>query len=161
MEIASWPSPDKIQVTMANEKEIIRAGQIEVRFLLESKDTNGQLAAFEFSVPAGAKVPVPHSHDRYDETIYGLAGAMTFTVNGQSKDITVGEALFIPRSAVHGFRNLHTTTAKALAVVTPALIGPEFFREVAVIVNAGGPPDMERIKTVMLKHGLVPAPPAQ
>ena len=144
---------------MAHEKEIIRIGQIEVRFLLESKDSNGQLAMFEFSVPAGAKVPAPHSHTHYDETIYGLEGVMTFTVNGQPVDIAAGDTCFIPRGAVHGFNNLQATSAKALAVVTPALIGPDYFREMAAIVNAGGPPDLEKIKAVMTRHGLIPALP--
>jgi quercetin dioxygenase-like cupin family protein len=140
-------------------QETIRVGQIEVRFLLESKDTNGQLAAFEFAVPAGAKVPMPHSHERYDETIYGLDGVMTFTVNGRPNDIGPGQACFIPRGAVHGFNNLKPASARALAVVTPALIGPDFFKEVAAIIHAGGPPDLEKIKAVMTKHGLVPAQP--
>ena len=144
---------------MALDNEIIRVGQIEVRFLLESKDTDGQLAMFEFMVPAGAKVPLPHSHERYDETIYGLAGVMTFTVNGNPADIAPGQTCFIPRGAVHGFNNLRQADAKALAVVTPALIGPDFFRETAAIVNAGGPPDLEKLKTVLTKHGLVPAIP--
>src|SRR5882672_8653834 len=144
---------------MANQNEIIRAGQIEIRFLLESKDSNGQLAMFEFTVPAGARVPAPHSHTHYDETIYGLEGVLTFTVNGQPTEIAAGEALFIPRGAVHGFNNLMSATARGLAVVTPALIGPEFFREMAAIVNAGGPPDLEKIKAVMTRHGLVPALP--
>ncbi|MBI3414778.1 MAG: cupin domain-containing protein [Verrucomicrobia bacterium] len=144
---------------MPTEKEIIRAGQIEIRFLLESKDSNGQLAMFEFTVPAGAKVPVPHSHERYDETIYGLEGVLTFTVNGQPVDIAAGDTCFIPRGAVHGFNNLKPSNAKGLAVVTPALIGPEFFREMAAIINAGGPPDVEKLKAVMNRHGLVPAPP--
>ncbi len=139
--------------------EIIQAGQIEIRFLLESKDTDGRLAAFEFTVPAGAKVPVPHSHERYDETIYGLGGVMTFIVNGRVTEVAPGEMLFIPRGAVHGFNNLKPGDAKALAVVTPALIGPEFFREMAAIINAGGPPDVEKLKAVMTRHGLVPAPP--
>lgn len=139
--------------------ETIRVGQIEIRFLLESKDTNGQLAMFEFTVPAGAKVPVPHSHERYDETIYGLEGVLTFTVNGRSVDLAAGDTCFIPRGAVHGFNNLKPSNAKALAVVTPALIGAEFFREMAAIINAGGPPDVEKLKAVMNKHGLVPAPP--
>ena len=139
--------------------ETIRVGQIEIRFLLESKDSHGQLAMFEFTVPAGAKVPVPHSHERYDETIYGLEGVLTFTVNGQPVDIAAGDTCFIPRGAVHGFNNLKPSDAKALAVVTPALIGPEFFREMAAIINAGGPPDVEKLKAVMSKHGLVPTPP--
>ena len=144
---------------MWQQKEIIRVGQIEIRFLLESEDTNGRLAAFEFTVPAEAKVPMPHYHEHYDETIYGLGGVMTFNVNDQPKEIAAGETLFIPRGAVHGFNNLKPANAKALAVVTPALIGPDFFREMAAIINAGGPPDLERIKAVMTKHGLVPALP--
>jgi len=40
---------------MSQAKDTIRAGQIEVRFLLECKDTNGRLAMFEFTLPgAGA-----------------------------------------------------------------------------------------------------------
>ena len=144
---------------MAQEQEIIRVGQIEIRFLLEGKDSSGQLAMFEFTVPAGAKVPMPHYHERYDETIYGLEGVMTFNVNGQPKENAAGETLFIPRGAVHGFTNLKPDSAKALAVVTPALIGPEFFREIAAIVNAGGPPDVEKVKAVRAKHGLVPVLP--
>jgi len=146
---------------MANQTEIIRVGCIEVGFLLESKDSNGQLAMFEFAVPADAKVPAPHSHTHYDETIYGLEGVMTFTINGQAVDLAAGDTCFIPRGAVHGFNNLTPARAKALAVVTPALIGPEYFREMAAIVNAGGPPDMEKIKAVMTRHGLVPALPQE
>jgi len=144
---------------MSQEKEIIRVGQIEICFLLESKNSHGQLAMFEFAVPAGVKVPASHSHTHYDETIYGLAGVMTFTVNGQPVDLAAGDTCFIPRGAVHGFNNLKSANARALAVVTPALIGPEYFREMAAIVNAGGPPDLEKIKAVMTKHGLVPALP--
>ena len=146
---------------MTLEKEIIRIGQIEIRFLLEGKDSSGQLAMFEFTVPAGAKVPMPHYHERYDEIIYGLEGVVTFTVNGQPTDIAPGQSCFIPRGAVHGFNNLDATTARALAVVTPALLGPEFFREMATIIYAGGPPDMEKIKAVMTKHGLVPVLPSK
>lgn len=139
--------------------EIIRVGQIGIRFLLEAADTNGSVAMFEFTVPVGAKVPVPHYHKAYDETIYGVEGVVTFTVEGKPVDIGPGETCFIPRGAVHGFNNLKETDVKALAVITPALLGPDFFREAAVIVNAGSPPDVEKLKAVLLKHGLVPAPP--
>lgn len=138
--------------------EVIRVGQIEIRFLLEAAETNGAVAMFEFTVPAGAKVPVPHYHRAYDETIYGVAGLLTFTVDGKVVEIGPGQSFFIPRGAVHGFNNLKPTEARALAVITPALLGPEFFREAAAIVNAGGPPDVEQLKAVLLKHGLVPVP---
>jgi quercetin dioxygenase-like cupin family protein len=141
--------------------EIIRVGQIGIRFLLEAADTNGSVAMFEFTVPARAKVPVPHYHNAYDETIYGVEGVVTFTVEGKPVDIGPGETCFIPRGAVHGFNNVKQTDVKALAIITPALLGPDFFKEAAAIVNASGSPDVEKLKAVMLKHGLVAAmPPA-
>jgi len=141
--------------------ETIKVGQVTIDFLMEAADTNGNLAMFEFSVPVGAKVPVPHYHEHYDETIYGLEGVITFTVDGKPVDIAPGEICFIPRGVVHGFNNLREQDSKALAVITPALLGPNFFKECAEIVNAGGPPDIEKLKKVMTKHGLVPALPGQ
>jgi len=135
--------------------EILRVGQIGIHFLLEAADTNGSVAMFEFTVPAGARVPLPHSHKHYDETIYGVEGVITFTVEGRTVHIGPGESCFIPRGAVHGFNNLKQADAKALAVVTPALLGPDFFKETAAIVNAGGPPDLEKLKVVFARHGLV------
>jgi quercetin dioxygenase-like cupin family protein len=139
--------------------ETIRIGQVTIDFLLETADTNGSVAMFEFGVPAGAKVPLPHYHEHYDETIYGLEGIITFTVEGKTVDIAPGESYFIPRGAVHGFINLRQENARSLAVITPALLGPNFFRECAEIVNAGGPPDIEKLKRVMNTHGLVPVLP--
>jgi len=120
--------------------ETIQVGQIEIRFLLESADTNGAVAMFEFTVPVGAKVPLPHSHKHYDETIYGVEGVVTFTVEGKPVDIGPGESCFVPRGAVHGFNNLKQTAVKALAIITPALLGPDFFKEAAPIVNAAALP---------------------
>lgn len=117
------------------------------------------MALFEFTVRAGAKVPLPHYHKGYDETIYGLEGVMTFTVEGRAVEGGPGDSYFIQRGAVHGFNNLRDTGAKALAIITPGILGPEFFAEMAAIVNAGGPSDMEKLKAVMLKHGLVPVLP--
>lgn len=139
--------------------ETIKIGQTTIGFLLEAADTGGSVAMFEFGVPAGAKVPLPHSHEHYDETIYGLEGVITFTVEGKTIDIAPGESHFIPRGAVHGFNNLKSANARALAVITPALIGPNFFKECAEIVNAGGPPDIEKLTKTMIRHGLKPALP--
>jgi quercetin dioxygenase-like cupin family protein len=120
--------------------KVIRVGQIEIRFLLEGADTDSSLAMFEFTVPVGAKMPLPHLHRRYDEAIYGVEGVVTFTVNGRAVDVGRGESCFIPRGVVHAFNNLQGTDAKALAVITPALLGADFFSEAATIVNADGPP---------------------
>ena len=130
-------------------KETIKAGQITIDFLVEAADTKGSVSMFEFTVPAGAKVPIPHYHENFDETIYGISGTLTFTVDGETINIAPGDTCFIPRGAVHGFDNLKPVDAKGLAVITPALLGPIFFREVAEIVNTGLPPDLHKLAWVM------------
>lgn len=137
----------------------LEVGQLTIRFLVEGEESGGPVAVFEFDVPAGAKVAAGHSHDGYEETIYGLEGVLTWTVEGVPIDVGPGEALFIPRGAVHQFDNTHDLDAKALAVVTPGILGPEYFREVAAILDAaaGGPPDFAALGAAMRKHGLTPA----
>jgi quercetin dioxygenase-like cupin family protein len=138
---------------MSNE---IKTGQLTITFRVEGSQSNGTLAMFEFTVPAGAKVPMPHYHESFDETIYGIEGVLAFTVDGKTMHIGPGDTCFIPRGIVHGFVNLTGSDAKALAIVTPARIGPEYFQKLGEIVNSGGPPDLERVKALMSEHGLVP-----
>ena len=141
-------------------RDDIKVGELAIRFLVEGEESAGSVAVFEFDVPAGAKVAAAHSHDGYEETIYGVEGVLTWTVEGTPTDVAPGEALFIPRGAVHHFDNTQDVDAKALAIVTPGVLGPGYFREVAAILDAasGGPPDLAAIAAVMRRHGLTPAP---
>lgn len=147
----------------ATTRDEIKVGEMVIRFLLEGQESSSALAIFEFEVPSGAKIAAPHSHDGYDETIYGLEGTLTWTLGGVPIDVGPGDTLFIPRGAVHHFDNTHGADAKALAIATPGVIGPEFFREVATVLgaSAGGPPDAASLGDVMRRHGLTPAPPAE
>jgi len=140
---------------------VIHAGQIEIQFLLQAAQTAGTLTMFEFVVPAQARVPVAHSHEAFDETVYGLSGVLTWTLDDQQVRVGPGDVLFIPRGHVHHFVNLDTQDARELSVITPGLLGPEYFHEIAEVVNAGGPPNVERIMEVMRRHGLRPALPAK
>src|SRR5437867_5084455 len=141
-------------------REQIEVGEVAIRFVIEGDESAGSVAVFEFDVPAGAKVPVAHSHDGYEETIYGLEGVLTWTVDGRQMDVGAGEVLCIPRGAVHRFDNPHRVNAKMLAIVTPGILGPAYFREIAAVVKAavGGPPDPAALAEVMRRHGLTPAP---
>jgi len=140
--------------------EEIRIGELAIRFLVESEDAGGSVAVFEFDVPARAKVPVAHSHDAYEETVYGLEGVLTWTIDGEKREIGPGEVLCIPRGVVHQFHNEGDIDAKILAIVSPGVLGPEYFRDLAAVVEAaaGGPPDLAAIAAVMRRHGLTPAP---
>ncbi|MEO5926031.1 MAG: cupin domain-containing protein [Bryobacteraceae bacterium] len=142
--------------------ETIHLDQLTVRFLITGENSNGSVASFELLVPSGQRLMAPaHSHDHYEETIYGIDGVMTWTVVGAPIDVGPGQSLCIPRGAVHRFDNNGTQDAKALCVITPAEIGPEYFREMADVLKAaaGGPPDKAKMMEIMLRHGLTPAPP--
>jgi len=143
-------------------QETIRLGPLGVRFLITAENSSGSIAAFELMVPGAQRLAAPaHSHDHYEETIYGIDGTLTWTVDGQQIEVGPGQALCIPRGAVHRFDNHGAQEAKALCVITPAAIGPQYFRESAEVINAaaGGPPDRARMAEIMLRHGLTPAPP--
>jgi quercetin dioxygenase-like cupin family protein len=143
-------------------KETIQVGALSVRFLVEAADSNGSASVFECFVPADGKMPAPHSHDAFEETIYGLEGVTTWTVDGRTLDIHAGDAFCVDRGAVHGFDNHGSEDAKFLAISTPGVMTPEYFREIHEVLasTAGGPPDMEKVAEVMRRHGLTPAPPA-
>ena len=140
--------------------EGIKVGQMAIRFLVEGEQSGGSVAVFEFDVPAGSRIAAAHSHDGYEETVYGLEGTLTWTVEGTPTDVAPGEALVIPRGAVHNFDNRGDVDAKALAIVTPGILGPDYFRDVGAILDAAaaGPPDLAALAVVMKRHGLTPAP---
>ena len=155
-------TPSTVELAIDPADETIRLGPLAIRFLVAGEDSRGSAAVFECTVPAGEKLRAPaHSHDAYEETVYGLAGVLTWTVDGRPLAVGPGQALCVPRGAVHRFDNLGDDEATALVIASPALIGPAYFREVAAAMAAaaGGPPDQARLAEVMRRHGLTPALP--
>ena len=145
--------------------EILRLGPLAIHFLVTADDSGGSVAVFELGVPVAQRLAAPaHSHDHYEETIYGIDGVLTWTMDEKQFDVGPGEALCIPRGSVHRFDNNGNQDVKALCIITPAAIGSQFFREAAEVINAaaGGPPDVAKMAAVMRAHSLTPAvPPAQ
>ncbi len=135
--------------------ETILVGQIEIRYIQEAG--NGcQMGCFEMRVPPGSNVPPPHSHPNNEELVYVLEGALRYTVGGETRDLRPGATMATPRGVVHGFSNPHSAAARVLVMNTPD-IGAQYFREVAAIINAAGPPDRSRLMETMRMFGVVPA----
>ena len=138
-------------------EEIIRIGPVTVRFLLSGEHTNGSVAVFEVTVPAGQRLAAPaHQNDAYEETLYGIAGTLTWTIDGEAIAVGPGEAICIPRGAVHRFDNLGNVDAKQLSIVTPAVMGPGYFRDAGALINgaAGQPPDSAKMVEIFRRHGM-------
>lgn len=141
----------------ARPPRIVRIGALELRFRVDEEDGAGDVVVFDFIVPPRARVPQPHFHDAADEVVYGLSGTLTTTLEGVAQEVRPGDVVFVPRGKVHHHANPHDETAHALIVIAPGTIGRRYFEELAPVVNAPGPPDLARVKEIMLRHGLVPA----
>jgi quercetin dioxygenase-like cupin family protein len=136
---------------------IVNIGQLEIRYLVDGSERGG-LGLFEMNVPAGAHVPPPHSHSDNEECVYVLAGVLRYSVGEETRDLSQGEWMSTPRGIVHHFANPGSETARVLVMMTPD-IGERYFRDVAAVVNAGGPPDRATLLKVMARYGLVPGAP--
>lgn len=143
-------------------EESITLGPLGVRFLLTGDDSKGSVSVFEVLVPAGQKLTAPpHKNDAYEETLYGIEGVLTWTVDGTPIAVGPGQALCIPRGAVHRFDNFGTENAKQLVVITPAIMGPAYFRDVSELIRStgGGPPDPVKMTEIFRRHGMTVAVP--
>ena len=150
-----------IGVNPAEENIAIGATGIAIRFLLTSNDTDGTMSVFEFCVPAGQRIPAPaHKNDAYEEVVYGIEGVLTWTVDGTLIDVGPGQALCIPRGAVHRFDNNGKEDVKQLCIISPPIMDPAYFREAAEAIGAaGGPPDPQKMMEIFRRHGMTLAAP--
>lgn len=148
--------------TVNPSEETITIGPLGIRFLLTGDDSNNNASVFEVRVPRGQKLAAPaHKNDAYEEILYGIEGVLTWTVDGTPIAVGPGQALCIPRGAVHRFDNLGSEDAKQLVVITPAIMGPAYFREAAEVISSahGGPPDRAKMTDVFRRHGMTVAEP--
>jgi len=133
-------------------------GALTVRFHVDAEQSNGTAVVHECDVPPGAQTPAPHSHDGFEETIYGLRGVSTWTIAGRTVEVGPGDCVCIPRGVVHAFDNHAEDTASFLAIITPAVLGREYFEEIgALLASSAGPPDPAAVADLMRRHGLTPA----
>ena len=79
-------------------EETIKIGPLGIRFLLTGDDSNGSASVFEVLVPVGQRLVAPaHKNDAYEETLYGIEGVLTWTVDGTPIEVGPGQAVHPPR----------------------------------------------------------------
>ena len=136
--------------------DTIRIGELSVTFLKTRYETGGAFELFELTVPAFARVPLPHLHRKYDETIFGVDGTMTWTLSGKPTEVRRGTTLLIPRGAPHSYANPTHTAARILCLQTPGLLGPEYYLEIAALFRTDPHPNLAGIGAIMSRYGVVP-----
>jgi uncharacterized cupin superfamily protein len=133
----------------------INVGQLGIRYLVDGSQT-ASLGIFELTVPPNSNVPPPHSHSNNEEIVYILEGTLRYAVGSDTRDLTAGQSMQTPRGTVHAFSNPFGSVARALIIQSPD-IGTQYFKDVAAVVNTGGPPDKVALVAVMSRYGLVPS----
>jgi quercetin dioxygenase-like cupin family protein len=113
--------------------EIINMGPIKLKFLQSKDDTGGAVDMFEMTLQPNARMPIPHYHESWDETIYGLTGTTSWRIDGRDIDVGPGETVFIKRGIVHGFTNRTLEPVSALCTLSPGVLGPQYFKDMAAV----------------------------
>jgi quercetin dioxygenase-like cupin family protein len=136
--------------------ETIRIGAMTVTFVKTRHETGGVFDLFELTIPPLVHIPLPHIHRKYDETIFGLDGHMTWTLRDKPFKVNKGTVLNIPRGVPHFYENRHRTTARILCLQTPGVMGPEYYHELASLYTQDGIADLASIASTMHRYGIVP-----
>jgi quercetin dioxygenase-like cupin family protein len=109
----------------------------------------------EFNVAPGTG-PVPHRHSREDESFYILDGLLEFRIGERIFTAGPGSFLFAPKGIPHTFKNVGTTPARALVIISPAGL-EKFFDERRALskeLPATDPAYAGRSKALEEKYGL-------
>ncbi len=128
-------------------------------------ETGEAFALIEGWVPPGGGPP-PHIHRREDEAFYVLEGQIQFHADGEHILATPGTWITLERGSLHHFRNVGSTPAKILILVTPAGL-ERFFAEIGREATDDRSPeagtvthaDIERLLATAPKYGLEIQPP--
>lgn len=96
----------------------------EIRPLID-RTTSGvtQCSLAEEMLPVGCEV-IPHHHREIEEIYYVVSGSGLMTVGDDTREVSAGDAVYVPRGCRHTLRNTGSETIKLILVC-----GPAFFYE--------------------------------
>ncbi|MTH18230.1 cupin domain-containing protein [Flavobacterium sp. LC2016-01] len=132
------------------------------RIVISGKETNGEYAVIEMSVPPGAGPP-PHAHADFTETFFVLEGEVTFKSELGIYVAKKNSFVNIPKGGIiHGFKNLSSEPAKLLCTVSPAGLD-DLFEEISSYMETNSSDSevekKEKINSIFEKYGQQMFPP--
>jgi quercetin dioxygenase-like cupin family protein len=121
-----------------------------IEIVLDGDATGGELALMTLRMPPGAGSPL-HRHALESETLVVREGTLTVLREGERLELGPGEAVHLPRGALHSFVSEAGGVVDVLAL--PA--GLEgFFRAVCALERDAPPPDAAEVAAAVERHGL-------
>jgi quercetin dioxygenase-like cupin family protein len=124
-----------------------------------SKSVNGSAAIVEHTLePKTIGAPM-HKHTHEDEISYVLEGELSVIQNGDVQTAGPGQYIVKPRGIFHTFWNAGNERVKFIEVITPGNF-EYYFAELAPFLEAGKPPQMDKVRATGAKYGLIVDPTA-
>lgn len=121
-------------------------------FLLTGAETGGKYTQWVEETPPGNGPPA-HFHTREDEWFHVLEGRFSFLKDGEWSEVPVGSAVYMPKGAIHSFKNVGESVGRLLVTTAPSGF-EDFFAECAAEFAQTGGPDMSRIAGICGRHGI-------
>lgn len=111
-------------------------------FKVTGKETNGAFTIMDQIIqPEGG--PPPHIHRREDETFYVLEGKFAFLCGDKQNVFEAGAFVYIPKGALHTFKNVGNKPGRLLVTVTPAGLEDFFYKVGTPALNQSTPPPFD------------------
>ena len=117
-----------------------------------AEETGGAFTLFAAVTPPGGGPP-PHYHLNEDECFYVLEGREEFFKDGSWTEVPVGTAVYIPKGAVHTFRNAGDKPLRQLVRTSPSGFEKFFAASAEEFAKPEGP-DMQRAIAVAAEYGI-------
>jgi len=121
-----------------------------IEIVLDAAATGGELGVMTLRLPPGAGSP-PHRHNKESETFVVREGELEVDLEGEAQTIMPGEAIFLPRGALHSF--VSPAGALVAVLIVPAGL-EEFFRATCPTEPDGPLPDEGTVAAALERHGL-------
>ena len=121
-----------------------------IEIVLDGDSTGGELALMTLRMPAGAGAP-PHRHTLESETLVVREGTLAVELEGTRLELAPGQAVHLPRGALHSFVADEGAVVDVLAL--PAGL-EDFFRAICPLDPDAPAPDPADVAAALERHGL-------
>jgi mannose-6-phosphate isomerase-like protein (cupin superfamily) len=123
------------------------------RYLIESSETDGRFGLIEHRIPPRTLAAPVHTHEREDEYSYVLSGRMGAQIGDEVIEAGPGELVVKPRGIPHAFWNASDEETVLLELISPGEFA-NYFAELAPVLSAEGPPDVEKLGEIQYRYAL-------
>lgn len=106
-------------------------------FLETAKDTNGQHVALKATIKSKGQLVPNHFHVLQDEIFEVVSGKLTVMLNGETKVLTIGEKITLPKNISHNHYNNEDVPVCYIHTVSPALDFDFFIENIVGLASDG------------------------